>query len=249
MSRLALAVPVILIAVLGVAGCSTAGTGGGDGAEPVGTVGACPTAPVTEPSASPTPRPTPTLDPTVSGELRDAIRAVRAIDGVAHARERVRLIRDDIPDPACPGRTIDRHSFAAVFTVAMRADASTDAAARVPAIMAQHLAWTAVNLVLTVPGAPGRIATEVDYDGTFDQTIPQATSRGVAEGLATLASTPHVTALHAVIPPTMRVDYGSLTIDADTADATVLDGIRSVIDGTAFNATTLHGAFGNGAKP
>jgi hypothetical protein len=259
-------VPLIAVALAltlgGCAGASSVGASGGgasgsaaggDGSEAAGsTEGVCPPAPVVtaQPStASPTPTPAPTLDPIVARELRGAITAVRAIDGVAAARYDVTFQPNDVPDPDCPGRTLDRHSFSAVFTVAMTPDSTADAAAEVPTTMATHLAWTAVNLVLTVPAAAGRVATTVEYDGTFDQSIPVATSQSVAEGLATIASTPHVAGVSATIPYTMRVDYGSLTVGADTYDPATLEQIRTVIDSTAFRDTTLHGSFGNGAKP
>jgi len=206
---------------------------------------------VTEPTPSPTPspRPAPTLDPTVAGEVRDALRAVRRLPGVERADETTTNTPSIAPDPTCPARLVTTNHFATTFTVTTLPQATPEQAGAVPAEMSEHLAWTGVNLTLTVPAGAGHIASTVDYDGTFDQRIPEATSTSVAQGLATLAATPHVVGLEAVIPMTMRVEYGSLTIGVDTADEATLDTVRSVIDGTAFANTTLHGSFGNGAKP
>ncbi|WFR68214.1 hypothetical protein P9139_07985 [Curtobacterium flaccumfaciens] len=154
-----------------------------------------------------------------------------------------------VPDPECASRFVTTNHFRSAFAVVMEESATPPQAGAVPTTMARELAWTGVDLTQTVPAGPGHIATVVHYDGTFDQSIPPATSTAVAQGLATLAATPHVTGLEATIPTTMRVDYGSLTVGVDTYDQSVLDGVHAVIDTTAFRATTLHGSFGNGAKP
>lgn len=151
--------------------------------------------------------------------------------------------------PTPPAGATERHTFSAGFVVMMDPAATPAQAAAVPVAMAERIAWTGVTLTLQVPAGPGHVLTTVTYSGTFDQTIPDATALGVADGLATLAATPGVTGLEASIPQTMRVDYGSLTIGVAPADDATLARVRSVIDTTAFADTTLHGSFGNGAKP
>lgn len=151
--------------------------------------------------------------------------------------------------PAPPAGATESHSFSSAFVVTMDPDASPAEAAAVPEAMAERIAWTGVTLTLQVPAGPGHVRSTVTYSGTFDQRIPDETALGVASGLATLAATPGVTGLEASIPQTMRVDYGSLTIGVSPADDASLARVRGVIDGTAFAQTTLHGSFGNGAKP
>lgn len=200
-------------------------------------------------SGTPTPTPTPTLDPRVAEEIRTAVHlvdALRAVDSVSTSTSNAQSTAADTDRPDC--LLVSNH-FSTVVTVAMSPGASAADAAAVPTTMAEHIAWTGVRLTLTVPAGPGHIATVVHYDGTFDQTIPIETSTGVAQGLSVLAATPHVTSLEASIPMTMRVDYGSLTIGVDSSDQGTLDAVRAVIDTTAFRDTTLHGSFGNGAKP
>ncbi|MBT2503624.1 hypothetical protein [Curtobacterium sp. ISL-83] len=200
-------------------------------------------------SESPTSHPAPSLDPTVAGEVRDALRAVRSLPGVEHADETTTNGTSAVPDPACPTRLVTANHFASAFVVTTTPQATPEQAGAVPATMSEHLSWTGVDLTLTVPAGEGHVATSVAYRGTFDQQIPEATSTAVARGLATLAATPHVAGLNAEIPMTMRVDYGSLTIGVDSRDEGVLAGVRAVIDRTVFAHTTLHGSFGNGAKP
>ena len=200
-----------------------------------------------EPDPSPTPAPT--LDPHVAGEVRDAVAAVRKLAGVGTAHESTSNSRTASDDPDRPDCRIAVNHFSSQVDVVMAAEATPAQAAAVPTAMAEHLAWTGVSLTLTGPAGPGHIETVVDYDRTFDQSIPIETSTGVAEGLARLAATPHVTSLRASIPYTMRVDYGSLRVLVDSADPATLDAVRAVIDTTAFADTTLHGSFGNGAKP
>jgi len=198
---------------------------------------------------TPTPTPTPTLDPRVAEEIRTAVHlvgALRAVDSVSTSTSNAQSTAADTDRPDC--LLVSNH-FSTVVTVAMSPGASAADAAAVPTTMAEHIAWTGVRLTLNVPAGPGHIATVVHYDGTFDQTIPIETSTGVAQGLSVLAATPHVTSLEASIPMTMRVDYGSLTIGVDSSDQGTLDAVRAVIDTTAFRDTTLHGSFGNGAKP
>lgn len=151
--------------------------------------------------------------------------------------------------PTPPAGATERHTFSAAFVVTMDASSTPAQAAAVPVAMAERIAWTGVTLTLQVPAGADHVLSTVTYSGTFDQTIPEATARGVADGLATLAATPGVTGLEASIPQTMRVDYGSLTIGVDPADDPTLARVRSVIDTTAFADTTLQGSFGNGAKP
>lgn len=151
--------------------------------------------------------------------------------------------------PTPPAGATEHHTFSAGFVVTMDPAATPAQAAAVPVAMAERIAWTGVTLTLQVPAGPGHVLTTVTYSGTFDQSIPDATAESVADGLATLAATPGVTGLDADIPQTMRVDYGSLTIGVDPGDDATLARVRSVIDATAFADTTLHGSFGNGAKP
>ncbi|WIE79191.1 MULTISPECIES: hypothetical protein [unclassified Curtobacterium] len=177
------------------------------------------------------------------------MRAVRRLPGVERADETTTNTPSTAADPICPARLVTTNHFATTVTVTTSPQATPEQAGAVPATMSEHLAWTGVDLQLTVPAGAGHVASTVEYDGTFDQRIPEATSTSVAQGLATLAVTPHVVGLEAVIPTTMRVEYGSLTIGVDTDDEATLDAVRDVIDGTAFAHTTLHGSFGNGAKP
>jgi hypothetical protein len=200
-----------------------------------------------EPDPSPTPAPT--LDPHVAGEVRDAVAAVRKLAGVDTVSERTSNSRTASDDPNRSDCRVVSNHFSSQVDVVMEAEATPAQAAAVPTTMAQHLAWTGVSLSLTVPAGPGHIQTTVHYSRTFDQTIPIETSTDVAEGLARLAATPHVTSLEASIPYTMRVDYGSLTVLVDGADPATLDAVRAVIDTTVFADTTLHGSFSNGAKP
>ncbi|RUQ02864.1 hypothetical protein [Curtobacterium sp. HSID17257] len=151
--------------------------------------------------------------------------------------------------PAPPAGATESHSFSSAFVVTMDPDATPSEAAAVPVAMTERIAWTGVTLTLQVPAGPGHVLSSVTYSGTFDQRIPDETALGVASGLATLAATPSVTGLEASIPQTLRVDYGSLTIGVSPADDATLARVRAVIDGTAFAGTTLHGSFGNGAKP
>lgn len=151
--------------------------------------------------------------------------------------------------PKPPAGATEAHAFTSAFVVTMAADATPSEAAAVPVAMAERIAWTGVTLTLQVPAGPDHVRTTVTYSGTFDQRIPDDTALDVASGLATLAATPGVTGLEANIPQTMRVDYGSLTIGVAPADDATLARVRGVIDGTAFAGTTLHGSFGNGAKP
>ncbi|MCL9664529.1 hypothetical protein L2091_04705 [Curtobacterium albidum] len=151
--------------------------------------------------------------------------------------------------PAPQAGATESHSFSSAFVVTMDPDATPSEAAAVPVTMAERLAWTGVTLTLQVPAGPGHVLTSVTYSGTFDQRIPDETALGVASGLATLAATPGITGLEASIPQTLRVDYGSLTIGVSPADDATLARVRGMIDGTAFAGTTLHGSFGNGAKP
>jgi hypothetical protein len=151
--------------------------------------------------------------------------------------------------PAPPAGATEHHTFSSAFVVVMDPAATASQAAAVPVAMAERIAWTGVTLTLQVPAGPGHVLSTVTYSGTFDQWIPDETALGVASGLATLAATPGVTGLEAIIPQTLRVDYGSLTIGGDPADEPTLARVRGVIDGTAFAGTTLHGSFGNGAKP
>lgn len=200
-----------------------------------------------EPDPSPTPAPT--LDPHVAGEVRDAVTAVRKLAGVDTVRESMSNSRTASDDPDRPDCRVVSNHFSSQVDVVMEAAATPAQAAAVPTTMAQHLAWTGVSLALTVPAGPGHIETTVHYSGTFDQTIPIETSTDVAEGLARLAETPHVTSIEASIPYTMRVDYGSLTVLVDGPDPATLDAVRAVIGTTAFADTTLRGSFSNGAKP
>ncbi len=247
-----LAAVTIAVGVLPLAACSGAEglardalRGGGTGAGP------CPSVPEPFPDedAPPAPEPEATLDPFVATSVRDTLATVRALPAVQRATERTTNAPSTTADPSCPTRWVSVHHFSSRFTVEMDADATPRQAGAVPTTMAEGLAWTGVDLTLTVPAGGDHIASVVHYDGTFDQRIPEATSTAVADGLATLAATPHVTGLDASIPYTMRVDYGSLTIGVDSTDQAVLDRVRAVIDTTAFRDTTLHGSYGNGAKP
>lgn len=74
------------------------------------------------------------------------------------------------------------------FTVTMDPEATPSEAGAVLTTEATELAWTGVDLTLTVPAGEGHIASTVHYDGTFDQQIPESTSTAVAQGLATLAA-------------------------------------------------------------
>lgn len=201
------------------------------------------------PAPEPDPDPEATLNPFVATSVRDTLATVRALPAVQRATETTTNAPSTTADPSCPTRWVTVHHFSSRFTVEMDADATPGQAGAVPTTMAEGLAWTGVDLTLTVPAGDGHIASVVHYDGTFDQRIPEMTSTAVADGLATLAATPHVTGLDASIPYTMRVDYGSLTIGVDSTDQAVLDRVRAVIDTTAFRDTTLHGSYGNGAKP
>jgi hypothetical protein len=203
-----------------------------------------------EAGSTPTPLPAPTLDPIIARELTHAVAAVKALPGVASARDELILSIDNQTGLPSPTPTAQPpHSFHAMFTVRMSADATPAEAALVPVTMSSVIAWTGVSLSLAVPAAVGRVATEVYYDGTFDQSIPTKTALGVAQGLDTIASTPGVVGVTADIPYTMVVAYGSLEVDVTPADDATTARVRSVIDGTAFKDTTLHGSFSNGAKP
>lgn len=255
-SRLVIGLLVALAFTVPLTACSAAEglardalrSGGPGGSE----TAVCPIDEAPEPErANPTPDPTPaaTLDPAVAGQVRTALRQVRALPAVAEATQTTTNTPSSAPDPTCSTRWVTSNHFASRFTVTMDAGATPAQAGAVPTTMATELAWTGVSLMLTVPADEGHIASTVHYDGTFDQQIPTSTSTAVAQGLATLAATPHVTGLEASIPYTMRVDYGSLVIGVDSEDQGVLDRVRAVIDTTAFADTTLHGSFGNGAKP
>lgn len=254
-SRLVVGLLVTLTCVVSLTACSAAeglardalgSSVGSNGAETV----ACPSdeAPAPEQATS-TPTPEPTLDPAVAGQVRTALRQVRALPSVAEATQATANTPSSTPDPTCSTRWVTANHFASRFTVTMDPEATPAEAGAVPTTMATELAWTGVSLTLTVPAGEGHIASTLHYDGTFDQQIPESTSTAVAQGLAALAATPHVTGLEASIPYTMRVDYGSLVIGVDSEDQGVLDRVRAVIDTTAFADTTLHGSFGNGAKP
>jgi hypothetical protein len=113
--------------------------------------------------------------------------------------------------------------------------------------MAGRIAWTGVSLDLTLPAGTNGVAPTVTYSGTFDQTIPIATATDIAAGAMSIGAAPGVTWLAISIPPTMRVDYGQLDVEAGPgADE---DAIRAVVAGTVFRDTTTHGALPNGAKP
>ncbi|KTR10751.1 hypothetical protein [Curtobacterium luteum] len=269
MRRLRAPLVVVLCAAV-LTGCSTAegiarqafhGGGsapcpvpGADSAPGAGSVPGAGSAPDTDrpgptASASAGPAPEATLDPTIAREVAAALRAVRALPGVDRATETTTNAPSSAPDPACPSREVTTNHFSSRFTVVTAPSASPAEVGAVPSTMAEELAWTGVSLTLTVPAGSGHIASTTRYEGTFDQVIPRSTSTEVAQGLATLAATPHVAGLDATIPYTMRVDYGSLTIGVDSVDQAVLDEVHSVIERTAFKDTTLHGSFGNGAKP
>ncbi|WP_146236309.1 hypothetical protein [Curtobacterium sp. MCBD17_023] len=151
--------------------------------------------------------------------------------------------------PTPPVGATETHSFSSAFVVTMDPDATPSEASAVPVAMAERIAWTGVTLTLQVPEGPGHVLSTVTYSGTFDQRIPDETALGVASGSATLAATPGVTGVEASIPQTMRIDYGSLTIGVSPADDATLARVHGVVDGTVFAGTTLHGSFGNGAKP
>lgn len=256
-SRLVIGLLVALACTVPLTACSAAeglarnalgSSGGWSGTE----TAVCPSSEAPAPdaaNATPDPTPAPTLDPAVASQVRTALRQVRALPAVAEATQTTTNTPSSAPDPTCSTRWVTSNHFASRFTVTMDPDATPSEAGAVPTTMATELAWTGVSLTLIVPADEGHIASTVHYDGTFDQQIPLSTSTAVAQGLATLAATPHVTGLEASIPYTMRVDYGSLVIGVDSDDQGVLDGVRAVIDTTAFADTTLHGAFGNGAKP
>lgn len=254
-ARLVVGLLVTLTCALPLTACSAAeglardalgSSGGSNAAE----TAACPSdeAPTAEQATS-TPTPEARLDPAVARQVRTALRQVRALPSVAEATQTTTNTPSSTPDPTCSTRWTMANHFASRFTVTMEPEATPSEAGAVPTTMATELAWTGVDLTLTVPAGEGHIASMVHYDGTFDQQIPESTSTAVAQGLATLAATPHVTGLEATIPYTMRVDYGSLVIGVDSEDQGVLDRVRAVIDATAFADTTLHGSFGNGAKP
>ncbi|WJY00431.1 hypothetical protein [Curtobacterium sp. 458] len=257
MRRLRATLVVVLCAAV-LTGCSTAegiarqafhGSGSGGGSAPCPAVGDSPErSGPTDPSTA-TPTPGATLDPTVAREVASALRAVRALPGVDRAVETTTNAPSTAPDPSCPTREVTTNHFSSRFVVVTDASASPAEVGAVPSTMAEELAWTGVGLTLTVPAGTGHIASTTHYEGTFDQVIPRSTSTAVAQGLATLAATPHVAGLDATIPSTMRVDYGSLTIGVDSVDQAVLDEVHSVIERTAFEHTTLHGSYGNGAKP
>ncbi|ROQ18727.1 MULTISPECIES: hypothetical protein [unclassified Curtobacterium] len=256
-SRLVIGLLVALACTVPLTACSAAeglarnalgSSGGSSGTE----TAVCPSAEAPAPdaaNATPDPTPAPTLDPAVASQVRTALRQVRALPAVAEATQTTTNTPSSAADPTCSTRWVTSNHFASRFTVAMDPDATPAQAGAVPTTMATELAWTGASLTLTVPADEGHIASTVHYDGTFDQQIPTSTSTAVAQGLATLAATPHVTGLEASIPYTMRVDYGSLVIGVDSEDQGVLDRVRAVIDTTAFADTTLHGSFGNGAKP
>lgn len=197
----------------------------------------------------PSPTPAPSLDPHVAEEVRSAVAAVRALPGVADVSEETSNTRSTTPDQDRSSCLLVENHFASTFAVTMSPDATPAEAGSVPSTMAEHLAWTEVSLTLTVPAATGHVATVVHYDRTFDQTITHAEATEIAEGLATVAATPQVTAVEASIPYTMRVDYGSLTVAVEPSDQATLSSVRNVIGTTVFRDTTLHGSFHNGAKP
>ncbi|MGN8051254.1 hypothetical protein ACTJKO_16350 [Curtobacterium sp. 22159] len=244
------AAALALVAAVTITGCSSARDLAGDLLHDGG--GASRPCPSDDTEGGPVPdapSASATLDPTVAREVQTALRAVQRSPGVRTATESTTNTPSTGPDPTCASRLVTTDHFRSAFTVVMEPSATSSEAGAVPTEMAREIAWTGVDLTLTVPAGTGHIATVVHYDATFDQRIPPATSTAVAQGLATLAATPHVTGLEATIPTTMRVDHGSLVIGVDTDDQTVLDAVHAVIDTTAFRATTLHGSFGNGAKP
>jgi hypothetical protein len=197
----------------------------------------------------PSPSPAPTLDPHVAEEVRSAVAAVRALPAVADVTEETSNTRGTTPDPDRSNCLQVENHFASTVAVTMSPDATPAEAGSVPSTMAEHLAWTEVSLALTVPAATGHVTTVVHYDRTFDQTITHAEGTEIAAGLARLAGTPHVTAVEASIPYTMRVDYGTLTVAVGPSDQATLASVRDVIGTTVFRDTTLHGSFHNGAKP
>ncbi|MFB9649930.1 hypothetical protein [Curtobacterium pusillum] len=239
-----------LVGALTVSGCSSArDLAGGLLHDDGGESRPCPSDDAEPGSTTVTPSAPAMLDPAVAREVRAALRAVRKLPGVQTATESTTNTPSTVPDATCASRLVTTNHFRSTFEVDMEPSATPSQAGAVPTAMAGELAWTGVDLTLTVPAGSGHIASVVHYDATFDQTIPPETSTAVAQGLATLAATPHVTGLEATIPTTMRVDYGSLVIGVDRDDQSVLDAVHAVIDTTAFRATTLHGSFGNGAKP
>ncbi|KRC51234.1 hypothetical protein ASE16_09970 [Leifsonia sp. Root227] len=197
----------------------------------------------------PSPAPAPTLDPNVATQIRKALAAVRALPAVDTVGESRSNAQSTYPDPERSYCQLVENHFSTDVTVTVSPEATPQQAGAVPSTMAKHLAWTGVSLSMTVPAGPGHVASVVHYNRTFDQSIPLETSTGVADGLQRIASTSGVTSVEASIPYTMRVEYGSLTVTVDPADETTLAAVRSVIDGTAFADTTLHGSFHNGAKP
>ncbi|GAB3806310.1 hypothetical protein GCM10028798_28980 [Humibacter antri] len=208
--------------------------------------------PVARPSAStPTPVPTPTLDPYVARELTTALTSIRALEGVADASKRITLSRRYRQEPGngLSPKRVEEHSFHASFTVAMTPDATAQQTAQVTRMLGRTVGWTGVDLSITTPAVPGRIATTQSWNGTFDGNVDDRNSLGVAEGLYTLAATAGVQSLSVGIPYTGRIDYGSLWVTVSPNDAATLAAVRAVIDTTEFRNITLHGSFGNGAKP
>lgn len=182
-------------------------------------------------------------------EVRTAVAALRALPAVDAVSELTANGQTTSRGSERPDCFVVENHFSTDVTVTMSPDATAAEAGAVPATMADHIAWTGVNLTLGVPAGAGHIASVVHYNGTFDQTVPLETTTDVARSLSVLAATPHVTSLEASIPYTMRVDFGSLTVGVDPADPATLAAVRAVIDTTAFAGSTLHGSFHNGAKP
>lgn len=158
-------------------------------------------------------------------------------------------IREPLPTarPTPPAGSTESHVFSASFTVEMKQDATASQTDMVATAMATKIAWTGVSLTLDTPAAEGRTATTTSYSGTFDQTIPIATSRAVAEGMTAIAKFPGLTGVEASIPYTLRVDYGNVNLGGRLTEDQQAR-LRGVIAGTIFKDSTLHGAIPNGAK-
>jgi hypothetical protein len=221
-----------------------------------------------------TPTPTPTMDPVVAAGLRTALADIRALPGVASASDDITLGYGPASESSGndgdagegggntgaagegggdaggdAGAPSVQHAFHSSFTVAMTPAATAAQTARVAITLARHVGWTGVDLTVTTPATAGRIATVQGWSGTFDGNVDADNANGVASGLFTLASTPGVTLVSVGIPYTGRIDYGSLEVVVSPNDETDLARVRAVIDTTAFRDITVHGSFGNGAKP
>lgn len=211
---------------------------------------------------TPTPIPTPTMDPFVARELRTALHKIRALPGVASATDHITLTYTQTgPDDPLGGNDLLGggygsstappldHTFHSQFAVAMTPAATAAQTAAVVLALGRTVGWTGVDLALTTPPAAGRVATSQFWSGTFDGNVGEDNATGVSNGLFALATTPGVQTLEAGIPYTGRVDYGSLTIGLSPADDATKARVLAVVATTAFADTTLHGSFGNGAKP